>query len=290
METKGWFYRDDIRHKRALRGYRFGLNGAAFGKHGLWFFDGTNFQIAMRIIIHGILLLLMKSWFKLWSKALIAYVALHVVTWIVCGILEKKNRAVLQDLQQQYTKLQEQYFSQQCAQNGICNGCITFEDGLVVASGRILAEMNADVGFFRVYQLENVDDEIAWDNYKRALPKGEKTFLEYIPSLEFRKKFGIQTSRMGGDENMRYMKYFNPSVQLQMLKTKELRTFQNIEASQGTLKADTKETVASPEVVDVYDGKKLSGYFLEVDRYCKEMRDMGQRVHKAFCQVAFLRG
>lgn len=289
MEQKDWFYKDDKRHRRSLRGYRWGGRFKRFSINGLWFFSGEKWEIALRVIGHGVILLLVQALCQQWLLSLGIYLALHVLGWILFGILEKKSEKTLNQLQEQYKKLQQDYFDQQCQENGIQHGCIIFEDGLTVASGRILADMNADVGSLRIYQLDNIDEFSAWDNYKLNLPRGERLFIDQIASLELRKKFGIQTGHLGDAENLRYMKYFSPSLQLKMVKAK-MQAFREIEISEYTLKAKTKETVASPARVNVFEKKKLSRYFLDVDRYCAEMQSMGQRVHEEFAQIAFLRG
>ena len=166
-----------------------------------------------------------------------------------------------------------------------CYGVVCFNDGVVVGNGYLEAEMRQTMGTVMICQLENKEECVAFQEHK---PNMSYCINDRISSLEFNNKYGIVHAE--GTREVELMKYFSPSMQLNLIRAKQISKFSSIRIGGRHLNLRTNKTVKLPTSFNIYDKKPLIKYYEEVDVYCREMQKMANEVHKDFEDIDFLRG
>ena len=273
-------------HKQYLKKHRWGERFQLFGQSGFALVGNGLIFDAINVFIHGTVFLIIMAFAWKFFLSLIIYAGIHLAFLLFGNARVNKYSYRLDRMQEEMDALWGEYYARMRDQFGIEDGCVAYDDGVVVGNGSLAATKAERVPQMEILQLSKFEEADKFDEFKRYTEKG--TINDYIASLEFRKQFGIKTHFSATNDD--YMRFFTPDVQLGMVRSMVIKNFSGLEVLHDRVCAKFEGKVELPKGVDVYEKAPLEKYFLGVNEYCLKMRQMADRVHGEFAQMAFLRG
>lgn len=271
-------------HKKYLKKHTWGERFTLFGQTGFALVGNGLIMDAVNVFIHGIVFLTIMMFTWKFLLTLVIYAGLHLALLLFGSLRVKKYKNLLDQMQEEINATLSGYYGQMCERFGIQNECVAYEDGVVVGNGMLVAPKAEHVPQMQILQLTKISEEEKFNEYKKFAGTG--TINDYIASLEFRKRFGIKTHFSVGSEE--YMRFFTPDVQLDMVRSTTIQNFTDLEVLHDRICANFESNVKIPQCADVYQRAPLETYFLAVNAYCLNMRQLADRTHEAFTQMSFL--
>lgn len=231
------------------------------------------------ISLIGRLILITYFHFGLFEKnylnTAIAYVGLHAVFYVVGKLLHNAHQKRLRKIETEYTPIHTQYICDQLSRHGISDGNMQYGNA-TIASGTVAVTMNKGCKKLEIFQTEIPEDDLEFYNRSRNLLPDEVVLNSKIASVQFNKKFGVITDK---GQEIDAFNFLSPSLQINLIKTNGLKKFSNIRIMQNFFLAKTTHTVDAPNsVINAFSKKSFLKCFEEIDKYCHDMRKMGDTV------------
>ena len=183
----------------------------------------------------------------------------------------------------------ENFFSELCEENNITPQIfgdeIYFENGIKInANGDIVLPAPQKTVNFKLYSKKNSVDFNKYFEKSHSLSKNEQTMEKNIASIEFNDKFSIILDKFNEHE---CMKYFTPTLQSQLIKSKALAECYDIETHYKEINANTDNKFQRPEKIDIFDTKPIIEYFEEIENYCAEFSTTAKKLHADLSNIKF---
>ena len=220
---------------------------------------------------------------------LILYIAIYLTAALVGHSLRENFELKLNILDRSCREKRENFFSELCEENNItpqifCDE-IYFEDGIKInANGDIVLSAPKQTVSFKLYSKKNYVDLNKYLEKSHDLSKDEQKMDKNIASIEFNDKFGIIIHKSNEHE---CMKYFSPTLQSQMIKSKVLAECYDIETNYKEITAKTDNKFQRPEQINIFDSKPIIEYFEETENYCTEFSTTAKRLHSDLSNIKF---
>lgn len=295
------------KHRRYLRMYRLGEFLKDLSSNVSSSDYGPQSKKAIAFVVLTMLVSFLLT-FKV-LRALLVCIGFFIVYSLVGSILFKVFTRKLSGLEEDCKRSLNQYSAEQYEKYGIsdgrtfsnisvtspdyrfdiselpCHGEVRFEDGVKISNNFLLADMRKDYGDVIFYLLGKKEERLVFEQCKN----GNKTCVNNkVSSVEFNRKFGV----FYGDNSseLQCMKYLSPAMQLDMIKAEKISNFSNIRIKSHCLCMNTGKSVDLPSELNIFEKKPLVKYYQEVEKFSKDMRQMGDEVYEDFQSIDFMRG
>lgn len=274
----------DKKRKRYNQRMRTGDMVCTYGAHWLPY-DGEvirPFNLISRIIL---IIILIDFGLDFWG-VLIAYAAIHIITYVVGKMVRNAYNEKIKNLEQEWQDKLSAFFRERLLERGLNASGKDFEDGVSVShTGFVSARLEEhQLCKMNIYNLDNFEDSEKFKECKRAKDMSYLILNDSIASVDFNKKWGVVSYEF---EKLEAMKYLTPTKQLKLLKT-PAEKFYNIKIDGSLFFANVKRSLKYPEGVNMYQKKKLIQYFETVEKYCIDLEQMTNEIHAEFEEMRFL--
>lgn len=258
----------------------FGLRGTLLANTDsdfFWILTGVN------LLIHGTIYLICWAIFQgNWLLGLALYAAIHLGIYFGGRAIENNFDEKLMEMSHYFNGKCSCYYDTECEKRNIYGDAVLVED-VRIRSGSAECYIKNTKADIQLYCLESVDGDVGrFDRKLNPLPD-EVDMKKYITSVAFNKKFSILTKK---GKEMDCIDMFRPTVQVAMSRNQKIEKLGLVEIGGGYFRAGTNCSVEpTTTYIDVYGDKSLRSYFEDIDRFCKEMAEMGEKV---FHEVNFI--
>ncbi len=267
---------------------------AIFAFNGLWLFEGGLLLAIFRFVIRCLPFLI---GFGVSGNLLIGLVS-YVGTWLaVLGIgkwMSRHYEAKLNEMQDACQADHLAFFNALCQELDIqCQGdlcLVSFDDGTVVDShGKvfrpIIPAFQRPSVSFRLYQMEDFKENTAYTELVKDMPWNKTSMKDMFASIDFNRKFGIIT---GADAQRDCLRYFTPSVMVEMIKNNRLQTFKEIDVKEDLFNATTDHRFETPEILDLFAWTSIVTRYEETEAFCRNFRTAAETVHTDMESIHFM--
>jgi hypothetical protein len=277
----------EAKHKKHLWLFRIGRFLETYAKRGFRPFADGELKGIITLVGRAVLLLILLGITQNLLYMVIGYLIVHGIAFVVGSLLRKHNSVKLHLLSEDYNALWEQYLDAQTEANDMVGGIMVYDGGIVISSGAVTASMDQDRGKIDIYQLDKTDEMLTYDQRRHDHEEKGLAFSEKLASVKLRKNFGIYIEK---GQEIPCTTFFSPVVQVKMTDSKQIANFSAITMDGPYFHAKTQHSVPSPGRIDTFTTKPFAKYFEDVDRYCADMRKMGDAVYGDVQSIRFLLG
>lgn len=258
----------------------FGLRGTLLAdpdKDFFWLKTGIN------LLIHGFIYLICWAIFETeWLPALITYGIVHLALYLGGRATENLFEGKLYEMDSYFSGKCRCYYDTECEKRGIADGTILIE-GVIIRNGSAETYIQEPPVALTLYCKETGQGDVRYSDRNMNPQPGDVDMKKYISSVEFNKKYGIIAKK--GTE-LDCVNMFRPTIMVKMIEGKKNEKLGVVEIGNGYLQATTNGAVEPANTfIDIFGVKSLKSYFEDVDRYCKEMDEMGNTVYAEISQI-----